>query len=73
MIPIARPDIDQTEIAAVTEVLPERDAGPGQAGQGARGGLGRVRRRQARDRDRQRDPRPDGDLRRASASARATR
>ena len=48
MIPIARPDIGPEEIAAVTEVLAQRDARAGPQGRRARGALGRVRRRPPR-------------------------
>ena len=48
MIPIARPDIGPEEIAAVTEVLAERDARRRQARRRARGAVRRVHRRQAR-------------------------
>ena len=63
MIPIARPDIGPEEIAAVTEVLAERDARRRPARRRARGALGRVHRRQARDRGQQRHRRADVHLR----------
>ncbi len=69
MIPIARPDLGPEEIAAVTEVLGQRDARAGPQGRRARGALGRVRRRQACHRDGQRHARPHVDLLRASASS----
>ncbi len=73
MIPVARPDIDDAEIAAVTEVLRSGMLAGGRRVAELEDALGGVHRRPPRDRGEQRDRRRDVHLRGAWASGRATR